>query len=241
MQTIERISRGHFRLEIIRHGEGGRNREVQVIDTVEGFLVKGVTEQAVIAHILLDARTAAKHFESIKASKDLEREMKRRDGSMTTGLEKVLQANKKLTKPKSARKAWPKLRKSRTAEEIQAEGERLEEAARLAEAEVVEEVVEEVREVVTDDVDPIDLATIWEFEDDDAKGLFLGIATAFGSAEVEAYLAENTPEGEMTADFIEKMGSDLSDAHVSGSVVEVIDEKAVKGKKARTFAPKKGS
>ncbi len=240
-QTIERINRGQFRIQIVQHGEGGKNREIQVVDTVHNFMVKGVTEQALIAHILLDSRTAVKHFEAVKGGKDLDREIDMRENpDRLTGFQRVLAENEgKLSKPKSTRKPWPKLRPPKSMEQIQnecAEAERREKE----EAEQVTEVVEEAETVISDEVDPIELASIWEFEDGDAKGTFIGIATAFGSAAVESYLGKNAPDGVMTSDFINLMGESLSDEHVEGSEVEIIDEsKKAKRPEAETFDPEK--
>ena len=125
-QTIERINRGQFRLHIIQHGEGGKNREVQVVDTVHGYMVKGVTEQAMIAHILLDSRTADKHFEPIKAQKELQCETDAREGKPLSGLRRVLAENPALGKKAKAKRVWPKLRLAKSCEEIQREGEEAE-------------------------------------------------------------------------------------------------------------------
>ena|GEM_PF-3026609 len=249
-QTIEKINRGHYRLAVIQHGDGGKNREVQVYDTVEGFMVKGVTERAIIAHILMDARTAAKHFEPIKAKKELEREMEIRRGDKKQGLQRVLDANKgKIKPPKSVTKkgGLPTLRLRKSAAQIQAEGEEAERRERNGEPvpEPTPDVIEEVEEkLVPKELDPSDLASIYEFEDADAEGLFIGVATAVGSKPIEAYLARVQPEGPLSLEFVAEMAAHMENPEESSPVpeVEVVEEKpapAKKGKKPKVYNPTK--
>ena len=244
-QTIERISRGHFRICIIQHGDGGRNREVQVVDTVEGFLVKGVPEQDLIAHILLDSRTASKHFGEVKAKTELANEAASRDGSRKVGLRLVLEENKVISPPKSISKkgGLPKLRNRKSSEQIQAESEEAERLAEMEDDGVFEEVIHEVEEAVGEEVSPSDLASVWEFDEEDAESLFVSIALAFGSTEVESYIASERPVSPLTLEFVQGMGEILSDSHKPSSkdpVVEVVDETGANGKRMpKVFSPRK--
>jgi len=245
-QTIDRIKRGHFRIHIIQHGDGGANREVQVVDTVHGFLVKGVTEQDMIAHILLDPRTAAKHFEPVKVGTELKREADRRDPKRITGLQRVLKENKGIMKPKSAKKAWPTLRLSKSAEQIQRECDAANEEDAQRDAEKAEDVgalvaekmgiVEAAETSVREEVEPDELAALWQFEDESAEGLFVAVAMAVGTIPVEDYLDRNQISGVLCNTIVDEMASVLSEQH-EASRVEVIDEEA--GEKVEIIPEKK--
>ena len=97
--TIERIRRGHFRLTFVQHGEKLEHREVQLWDIVNHQMVKGTTEAAIVASMLLDNRTAAKHFEDVSAKDELADVMQVRP----EGFQRVVAENPHLSRPPKKR------------------------------------------------------------------------------------------------------------------------------------------
>lgn len=202
--TVERISRGHFKLSIIEHGDRLQNREVQLWDVVNQVMVVGTTERAVIASMLLDHRTAAKHFTSINGKRELSKLSEPAEG----GFQRVLKESPGMLVPPTNPGLGFTLRPTVPL------GKRLAEAAKL-DGEVVEEDETERPSRSTNNLEvPADIFTErFEFEDADAKGLFLSLAAMFGVDRVGKFLSENDPGGSLSLEWVAAMSQDLVGEH----------------------------